>query len=709
MQSDRPRSKLKPMRKEIPMRKISLIIVIAFLVVCPLFASAVPEKNNQTELVNGHDITSGSPWLASCVENTIKDGTVASLKDDFYLYVNVDTFLTDKILPGYPSSGAILRRSIQNDKDLLSLFDDGAKAESEDAQLALDLYRMNMDWETRNSQGVKPLKKITDGFEDISDIDALTEYFETAPFEDIVPILFPFDTIADFTDSSNYVLVLAPSGLILGDSAEYSNLTEAGKIKKEANSEFVLYMLQRLGYDADEAGKKLNNCFELETKLAPSMMTLTENNAPAAILKKLNYYTVEELEKLQGSVPVLGLIKNYGYSNFQKVLVLEPEWLKTLSGLYNNENLTLIKDYLIVWSAMYYAGYLDRDCFVCQLDCSNAILGVTGYLPDEQYALDMVQSHLPWQIAKLYCEKFVTETDKAAVKSIMEKVIEGYSEMLSENTFLSSETKEKALEKLNAISLRSLYPDDWSPYSYQGLVLSDNGESNLIKAVNRIAVANQKKKLEKFSKPVDKTYWSYGIPTVVNAFYIPMDNSINMLAAFCRGELYNSGMPVEEVYAKIGFVIGHEISHAFDGNGSNYDIDGNINNWWTEEDRTAFSEKIQKIADFAGRITYWDNVYLNGTIMTGEICADMGGMSVILRMAKSIPDFDYDLFFRSYAQLWESVSTYNYAVRCMSDVHPIDFFRINGVVQQFDEFLDCYGIKEGDGMYLAPAERVAVW
>lgn len=168
-------------------------------------------------------------------------------------------------------------------------------------------------------------------------------------------------------------------------------------------------------------------------------------------------------------------------------------------------------------------------------------------------------------------------------------------------------------------------------------------------------------------------------------------------------------MSDEELYSRLGMVIGHEISHAFDSAGAQFDKDGNMNMWWNEEDYKAFEEKNKKLADYYSAMSPWAGQYFNGSIMTGEACADMGGMKCMLRIAAKKDGFDNDKFFRSYAQFWLSKFTKNTALYYLTDEHPMPYLRVNCVLQQFDEFCDLYDIKEGDGMYLAPEDRVNIW
>lgn len=188
------------------------------------------------------------------------------------------------------------------------------------------------------------------------------------------------------------------------------------------------------------------------------------------------------------------------------------------------------------------------------------------------------------------------------------------------------------------------------------------------------------------------------------------DNSINVPAAILGGVFYDPEASEAEQMGSLGMIIGHEITHGFDSNGSQYDKDGNLSNWWTEEDRTAFNERTQKVADYFSQFEVVNGAKVNGQMTIGETVADLGGISCMMEIAGGIENFDYAAFFKSYAHLWRTQTLAQIEELILqSDVHPPGYLRTNAIVQQFQEFYDAFGVKEGDGMYLAPEERLSVW
>ncbi len=250
-----------------------------------------------------------------------------------------------------------------------------------------------------------------------------------------------------------------------------------------------------------------------------------------------------------------------------------------------------------------------------------------------------------------------------------------------------------------------MYPDDWSKYTYDDLEISDS----YFEARAEIDLYKTEKEFAEFNEPVDKNEWIEE-PITQNAFYNPLGNTIVILPGLIGDNFYRSDMPEEEVYGKVGDIIGHEISHAFDASGATYDADGNHADWWTAEDKTKFKEKTDRLVDYYDKITVWNGLSCDGELVKGEACADMGAISVLLRLASQNPDFDYRLFFESYARCWAANMTpeYAYYLGCY-DEHPLYYLRVNTVASQFQEFYDAFDVKEGDGMYIAPEDRVKVW
>ena len=364
---------------------------------------------------------------------------------------------------------------------------------------------------------------------------------------------------------------------------------------------------------------------------------------------------------------------------------------------------------MIVHGAIGAVYILDRECYNWATECSNALSGASGSLDDSTVFSSQTAKLLRWPTAKLYTSVYLKQEDKERIAKMVEEIKAAYHGIIEEADFLSDETRANAIEKLDAISINSLYPDDWDKYSCEALEIKGVDEGGTLwEAVRNLTRFTINQLTEKLTKPVDKDEWAYP-PQTVNCFYSPTANGVFILGAFAQGGIYNSDMSDEEMLAKLGSVIGHEISHAFDSKGAQFDKNGNFANWWTAEDFTAFQERNLKMQNYYSTIYPWEGQDLHASIMTGETCADMAGIKVVLRIAAEKENFGYDAFFRAYADIWLTKETLQSVYTSINDEHAMGYLRVNCTLQQYDEFLNFYGITEGDGMYLAPEDRVNIW
>ena len=686
------------------MRKRLALILLGLLSSCAFANKAEPQSI---------DYKTGTPWLYSDLDGNVTSDTPTDLKDDFALYVNKDALLELKIPALSYSAGPdadILRKT---DNELRDMYE-GDAPESHDAKLAFDMYRLINDWDTRNAIGTAPLKELIDKVEGISSIDGLTEYFVKTPIEDRLFCLWYTNPAQDTDDSSRYIINVTPNIFLLDDSAKYRELSENAIHVKEVYADLMTKMLVKLGYSEEEAVQKFENCFRYETLLASVRPSMKEKSRADYIAKANNHYDRAKLQAAEGNVPIIETLEEAeGYPVMESFLVREPAFIDKLSELYTEENLSLMKDYLIIHGIQENLDHLDWECTDLSGAFSFALDGVEypGYDPEEyrEESYDFVNEHLGWASARLYVEKFVNPEEKERVTEMVNEILTSYHGIIEEADFISDKTRAAAIEKLENISLNILYPDNWEKYSYEGLDFASKEEGGSYwEALRAIEKFEHEKAVRAFSQPFDKEVWD-SKPYAYRCEYDPAINTIRIMAAYAQGENYNSGMSDEELYAKLGTTIGHEISHAFDSRGGQYDKDGNLANWWEEKDYAAFLKKNEKLAAYFDAIHPWEGQDLDGERMTGEACADITGFKCILRIAAGKEGFDYDKFFRAYAQHWLVKDSLTMAGIRLNDEHPMHYLRTNVTLQQFDEFLDFYDIKEGDNMYLAPEDRVAVW
>ena len=351
------------------------------------------------------------------------------------------------------------------------------------------------------------------------------------------------------------------------------------------------------------------------------------------------------------------------------------------------------------------ADMLDREAYGLSVEKNNTVNGATGQKTDEEYAYEVLTDKLPEVVSRAYVEKYDYTETKQDIEDICFDIIGYYRQMLEGEDWLSDETKALALEKLDNIIVKAVYPDEW--YDYSGLSLDG---LSLVESVRAIDKFEKAKKLEKVGKRAAREEWTITNILEANAFYNPSDNSINIILGILGGEFYGDNMTDEEKYGGIGAVIGHEISHAFDTFGAQFDKDGNMVNWWTDEDYAAFQERAAKLAAYYDRIAVFSGELVTGSQIKTEAIADMTGMKSLLSIAATYDDFDYAAFFEQYARVWKETITPEFEYYLMrQDTHPLCYLRTNVTLQQFDEFYDTYDVQPENIMYLAEEDRILVW
>ncbi|MBR1635477.1 MAG: M13 family metallopeptidase [Lachnospiraceae bacterium] len=652
------------------------------------------------------------PWINSNILGTVTDDYAPSEQEDYYVAANHDWLVDAELPAGYSSTGAAVELMLERDEQIQGLMTDDSLT-GHDAELIQNLYELWLDWDSRNAFDVSEITKHTDIVKDISTVDELSDYYKSEECLDYGNSIAGFTIGTDNKDSEAYNVELTGTGLSLGDPAEYEEMTENGEAIKKYGDGIASYMLQKIGYSEAEATRLMEEAFDFETKIAKYMMTTEEQYDPSAIEKMHNPITMDELREKSKAYPYADILEAWGAGSSKLMNLGEPEWLEGLNELYTEENLESIKAYMIRNMASGYIRFIDEDSYREYQRLDRERSGITESMSDEKTATTFVKQNLSVPMEKLYVSRYVADETKEEVTEIIEKSIEVYRDMLSSEDWLSDETRKEAVEKLDALTPYVAYPDKWSDYSGLSIGTAEDGET-LLSAYEKIDDFLWEKDLAKINTRVDRANWAGDGDidvTEVNAYYDPTANGIYIIAGILGGNFYDADMSYEEKLGGIGAVVGHEISHAFDTNGAQYDKDGNVNDWWGEEDYKAFQDRADKLIAYLSDMVVVDTgEKYNGSLVQTETIADIAGLKAMLAIAGEQDDFDYDAFFRSYARTWKDEETREAMLgRVNSDPHAMDYLRVNVIVQQFDEFNDTYGVKEDDNMYLAPEDRVLVW
>lgn len=652
---------------------------------------------------DGETLDDGSPWVDYDLRENVQ--AVAERpenpNDDLYLYVNYDWSKETEIRPGYMSESAFTMVSDEIREMSQAVLTDES-LEGDDAALVQGLYNAFLDWDARNALGVEPVQKIIDRIRAVSDLDGLTALF--CDRDAHAGQFISFVSSTGFNDPETYLLSIDPMGLLLGDSAEYAERTEMGKRYEAAYREAAAKMLPKFGFTEEEASEMLDRAFALETELADGIMSSAESMSPDYIQKINNEMNPKEAYALCKSFPLSDILEAWGYGAAERCVVSQPAYLEKLDAVYTPERLEDLKNYLIVCDILDNMSVLDRDSYEISIAFNNAANGSTGATPDEEVATQLVRGALMTPMDRAFLARYDATKMKEDITRICQETVDYYRRMLAEEDWLSAETREKAVEKLDAITINAVYPEKWRDYS--GLSLEGLGFYDAMTAIGDFNTAYN---LSLLNTKVDHELWQFDT-LQTNACYDPQDNSINIFRGILGGTFYREDMSTEELYAGIGSAIGHEISHAFDTNGAQFDASGTLSNWWTEEDYAAFLARAQKLIDYYDTMTAFGGYQVQGQNIQTEAIADMAGVKCMLNLLEQKDGVDYRAFFEAYAKIWARLNTREIEYVClMQDPHPLHYLRVNVTVQQFDRFLEAFDIREGDGMYLDPAERVLVW
>jgi len=703
------------------MKRIGLVaLVIAFLLMAVSCgapqqeASSAPAQESASaeptqvaeEPAPQQDEAMDTAWINSDIAGNVTAETVASEKDDFHVAVNKD-WLAEDNLGSTLQVSAFTERNEEVMAQMMALIGDETQT-SHEAKLVQKFYNDFIDMDARNARGMEPVMPMIERIEAIETLDDLTAYMAEDEDRLASPPL-SVEVGADWKDSTqNTVFVSSPS-FSLADAGEYESMTEVGKRTKAATEVLFKKLLARVGYTDEEAAAAVEDLFAIEEKIAAVSMSEAESQQEGARESMYNPVTSEELAELSPNFPILAFLKNYTDAGVDRFILQEPEWLSGMNEIYTEENIEGFKAWLLYNTLNAAASLLDQECMDIMLEYNGSkMAGGTVEVPLEQMAYATCSTALNMAMGKMYVENYVTPETKQEIEEMVDEVVGVYRTRLQNNDWLGDETKQKAIEKLDSLKTRVAYPDDWSLYDYSDLDFPEDG--GIFDDMLALRHKGNTQNTKKATSPADANIWSKA-PQDVGAYYRTNDNSINIPAGILGGAFYDPQSSVEEQMGGIGMVIGHEITHAFDSNmGSQFDKDGNLANWWTEEDHAAFKERTDKVAAYFDSIETLPGVYVDGNRTIGETVADLGGMSCMLEIAKGMEDFDYEAFFSSFAKVWKTKEAQEMAEYLLqTDVHAPGYVRTNATVQQYQEFYDAFGVVEGDGMYLAPEERLAVW
>ena len=632
-------------------------------------------------------------------------------QDDFFTYVNGNWVKTVEIPSDKASWGSFNELREKTDENSLAILNNiltEKYAEGTEGKKIQDLYSSFMNWDKRNADGINPIKADLAKIDAIKTVADLQKYLvEATPNGD--NIFYMWRVGADLKASNDNAIYLGGPALGLGKDY-YQKENEANTKTLAEYTKYVSSMLTVLGYqNANETAAKI---VDLEKRLAKTLLTNEEGRDAN---KRYNPKTVSELSGLVKNVDLAGYLNQVGVKT-DRVILGELGYFKNFDAFVNEANLPLLKDYMKYHMLSGNAGVLDKKLDDMRFDFYGKFLqGQKEQRAMNKRGLEVVNGILGEAFGKLYVEKYFPAEAKEEMVTMVDYLKKAYYEHISNLDWMSDETKVKALDKLSKFKVKIAYPDKWEDYSK----LTVSPDSYFQNRQN-ITTWNYEKNLEKIGKKVDKTKWGM-TPQTVNAYYSASNNEIVFPAGILQAPFFDFKADPAVNFGGIGAVIGHEISHGFDDGGSRFDGDGNLNNWWTDEDRKKFEAATAKLDAQYSAYEPVKGSFVNGKFTMGENIADLGGVNIAFDALQmylkdkgnpgKISGFDQNQrFFLSWATVWRTKGTEKFYInQVKTDSHSPGMYRAFGPLVNTEAWYKAFGVKEGDKHYKKPEDRIKIW
>ncbi|MBR5264967.1 MAG: M13 family peptidase [Clostridia bacterium] len=627
------------------------------------------------------------------------------IQDDLYMHVNQETLDSLVIPDDKPTAGGFAKLAEGVEKIMMDEFESmSASGEYPNDYLkrACRLYAIAKDAERKEKHGIAPALKALSVLDEINTVADFSRLYKSLVLGGIpTPINIGAET--DMKNTKRRLVYIQGAGVILPDASYYkpenaqqkeqliaiwANVAKLVMGKTDLTPEAQeQYVADTLAFDEIVAGlAKTNEEWSKYVEMYNPMATAEVG----AMLGEMDFSAV--LADLFGKVP-------------ETVVVTEPRYFGDFAKILNSNTLTLYKHWAYVTGLLKFCAYLSEELRDMGGMYMRAVTGIAKMQSIEKFAYNLASGMYSEPAGIYYGEKYFGEEAKKDITEIVYQIIDTYRERIKTNEILGEATREKAILKLSTMGVKMGYPDK-ARAIYEKLIF--NEEESLFDIVSSLKAIKELDMLSKLDAPTEPENWA--MPGhLVNACYDPFVNDITFPAAILQAPFYSLKQTRSENLGGIGAVIGHEISHAFDSNGAKCDENGNINDWWTEDDFKRFDEKVnQMIKQFDGIELPWGTV--NGAFIVSENMADNGGMSVTLDIMSKTEGASYEEYFRNWAKVWCVKARPEYAKMLLAvDVHGPAILRANITPRNFTEWYTAFDVKETDKMYIAPADRIVIW
>ncbi|RHW75528.1 M13 family metallopeptidase [Colwellia sp. RSH04] len=666
--------------------------------------------------VNNNDVNSAistqKTALASGIEKANIDNSVRA-QDNFYRYVNGGWMKNNEVPGDKTAIGSFYDLRDKADDDVKAIIEELAATENlkmgSDEQKVADLFRSYMNSENRDALGSKPIQPIFDAINNIKNSSELSEFFGKYQAVGVGSPLAFYISI-DAKDSSRYATHIWQSGLGLPDKDYYFNEAERFTALRDGYVAHIEKMFDLAGLKGGKEAAK--TIMALETKLANYHWTRVQTRDSE---KRYNKFAVSDLSTLTDAFDWSAYLSAQGVASQKDIIINQPDFIKGFGKLFAETPLKDWQTYLTFHTLSHFSPYLSTDIDNENFDFySKQLSGRKEQRAQWKRGVSVVNRNLGEVIGKVYVGRHFTPQAKARMSELVENLRSAYGSSIDGLEWMSDDTKKSAHVKLAAFTPKIGYPDKWEDYSAL-TIKSDDLVGNLL----RSSRLGHDKEVAKLGGPIHDWEWHMS-PQTVNAYYSPTSNEIVFPAAILQPPFFNMQADDAVNYGGIGAVIGHEMGHGFDDQGSKYDADGNLRNWWTEKDLEEFANRTKALVDQYANYQVFEDLNVNGELTLGENIGDLSGVTIAYKAykaslnGKEAPVIDGltgdQRFFMGYAQIWRSkIVEKSMRNRVATDPHSPGEFRALGSLSNMNEFYDAFDVKEGDAMYIAPEKRVKIW
>ncbi|PWK79939.1 putative endopeptidase [Mucilaginibacter oryzae] len=636
--------------------------------------------------------------------------------DDFFEYAN-GGWLKRNAVPAKETrwgSFNILRQ--ENIDKLIGLLNEVSKTSASQPKGSLkqrvgDLYASGMDTLTIEKRGYDPIKPFLNRIDKIRNLDDVINELVYERVNGAGSAVFGFSVDQDDKYVNRYIVNLGQGGINLPDRDYYLKSDARSKKAQEALKKLIVTLFTLTGSSADEAAKNADIVYNLEYTWAKAQLSRVAMRDPHVTYNK---FLVADFEKQTPHLKWSKILPALKAGSQDSIIVAQPSFFRTTDSLLAATPVANLKIYLR-WHILRGAAVsLSSDFVKAGFAFSSALSGQKVQTPRKERMSAFVDNSLGELLGQLFVEKYFTPAAKQYMVALVNNLKATLGDRIKRLEWMSPATKDRALKKLNAFTVKIGYPDNWE--KYDGIVINRDDYYGNLTAIN---IWKYNFNVSRLGKPVDKTRWGMTPPTV-NAYYNPTNNEIVFPAGILQFPFFDFNADDAINYGGIGAVIGHEMTHGFDDQGRQYDADGTLRDWWTAEDANKFKSRADQVVAQYNAFKVLDSLHVNGKLTLGENLADLGGLNIAYeafsktKQARSgnkadgfMPD---QRFFLSWAQVWRSAQTPEAAAqRILTDPHSPEQFRTNAPVTNMDAWYKAFDVKPGDKMYKKPEERIKIW